>query len=165
MNLLGCLPPINRHIHSRVIQRYQIFVFLTFINTKYLQIWHIIYTFAPVKQKGNQMIDNFTYWAKHWAAFNKTALALNCWKIRFIFHDWEKPWMQMIMSHDKVSKLHRIRSRHHVEFVFPKYYDYLSMVIDWECARVTKPSKPLNAKETCDKYYPQLKDKIYPILK
>jgi hypothetical protein len=26
--------------------------------------------------------------------------------------------------------------------------------IDWECARFTKPEKPLNAKETWRKYYP-----------
>ena len=27
------------------------------------------------------------------------------------------------------------------------------MVIDWECARFTKPDKPLNAYETYKKYY------------
>ena len=38
------------------------------------------------------------------------------------------------------------------------------MVIDWECARFTKPDKPLNARETLYKYYPELIDKITPIL-
>lgn len=39
------------------------------------------------------------------------------------------------------------------------------MVIDWECARYTKPDKPLNAYDTLYKYYPELEDKILPILK
>lgn len=38
------------------------------------------------------------------------------------------------------------------------------MVIDWECARLTKPDKPLNARQTLYKFYPELKDKILPIL-
>ena len=43
--------------------------------------------------------------------------------------------------------------------------DFIQMVIDWECARYTKPDKPLNARETLYKYYPNLKSKVLPILK
>lgn len=39
------------------------------------------------------------------------------------------------------------------------------MIIDWECARYTKPDKPLNARQTLYKYYPALIDKIEPLLK
>lgn len=39
------------------------------------------------------------------------------------------------------------------------------MVIDWECARYTKPDKPLNAYDTLYHLYPQLESKILPILK
>ena len=39
------------------------------------------------------------------------------------------------------------------------------MVIDWECARYTKPDKPLNAYEALNKYYPEIIEKIMPILK
>ena len=38
------------------------------------------------------------------------------------------------------------------------------MIIDWECARYTKPDKPLNAKDTLYKFYPHLINKIEPIL-
>ena len=38
------------------------------------------------------------------------------------------------------------------------------MVIDWECARYTKPDKLLNARETLYKFYPELESKIIPIL-
>ena len=62
-----------------------------------------------------------------------------------------------------MSKWHRKWSRHHVEFVFPNHYDYLGMIIDWES--LTKSDKPLNARQTMDKYYPQLQSKINSLLK
>lgn len=31
--------------------------------------------------------------------------------------------------------------------------DYVQMAIDWECARITKPDKPLNARETLEKIH------------
>lgn len=45
------------------------------------------------------------------------------------------------------------------------YDDFVQMVIDWECARFTKPDKPLNAYDTLYKFYPHLEKKILPILK
>ena len=39
------------------------------------------------------------------------------------------------------------------------------MVLDWESARYTKPDKPLNAYDTLYKYYPEMEEKILPILK
>ena len=39
------------------------------------------------------------------------------------------------------------------------------MVVDWECARYTKPDKPLNAYETLYAFYPELESYILPILK
>ena len=38
------------------------------------------------------------------------------------------------------------------------------MVIDWECARFTKPDKPLNARQTLYTFYPELENQILPIL-
>lgn len=111
------------------------------------------------------MVSRFTYWFAHWCAFQLTAIKLNSWSPRFLFHDWEKPWLQLVFSHKKVSKWHRKWSRHHVEYVFPNHYDYLGMIIDWECASLTKSDKPLNARQTMDKYYPQLQSKINLLLK
>ena len=31
----------------------------------------------------------------------------------------------------------------------------IDAIIDWECARFTKPDKPLNARDTLHKYYQQ----------
>ena len=35
---------------------------------------------------------------------------------------------------------------------------------DWECARYTKPDKPLNARETMEKYYPEYRKHVELIL-
>jgi len=61
-------------------------------------------------------------------------------------------------------KLHRHFSRHHARNAKTDK-DFREMVIDWECARYTKPDKPLNAYDTLYRYYPQLETKILPILK
>ena len=42
--------------------------------------------------------------------------------------------------------------------------NWLEIIIDWECARYTKPDKPLNAYETLLKYYPEVTDEVLPIL-
>ncbi len=111
-----------------------------------------------------KIIHNFKYWHKHWHAFQVTAMRYKCWKFRFLFHDIEKPFLQIFLKHNTVSKLHRRITRHHAEFIFPKYRDYLGMVIDWECASLTKSDKQLNARQTLEKYYPELKEKIYPLI-
>ena len=51
---------------------------------------------------------------------------------------------------------HTLKARTHA--------DYVQMVIDWECARLTKPDKQMNARETLDKLYPELKDKVLPVI-
>lgn len=107
----------------------------------------------------------FHNWFAHWCAFQMTALNLNCWKWRFLFHDMEKPFLDLFLPHATVRKIHRKFSRHHVEYIFPKHYDLLAMVIDWECARFTKPDKPFGALETLCTYYPELTTRIVPILK
>ena len=63
----------------------------------------------------------------------------------------------------KVHEFHRKFAAHHTLKAKTKN-DYIQMIIDWECARYTKPDKPLNARETLYKFYPQLKEIIEPLL-
>lgn len=105
--------------------------------------------------------SSFKNWFDHYLAFNALALRLKCWRVRFMFHDWYKPWLELVFSEKAVRKFHRNHSSHHSE---GGGKDYLAMVIDWECARITKPDKPLNARQTMEKYYPHLRDEIEPIL-
>lgn len=82
----------------------------------------------------------------------------------WMLHDIEKPLLYLIFGVKLGSKIHRLLSKHHV-YSIRKNKDWKQMVVDWECARLTKPDKPLNAYETMVLYYPETKDMILPILK
>lgn len=97
-------------------------------------------------------IDRIKYTMKHRKAFRaveKQLLGHNT--IRGYLHDLDKVFLYMIMDYH-----HTLKARTHA--------DYVQMVIDWECARLTKPDKQMNARETLDKLYPELKDKVLPVI-
>ena len=75
--------------------------------------------------------------------------------LRGFLHDSDKFFylypVALILGHDKhwVKNHHRKNNRHHNECQKNKTRrDYIEMIIDWECARFTKPDKQLNAYET-----------------
>lgn len=92
--------------------------------------------------------STFKYWFAHWSAFQMVALNLGVWKLKYLFHDFEKPWLKLILPYPKVQKLHRKNNRHHLGFKSPSRIDWVALVIDWECCRFTKAECPLNARET-----------------
>ena len=95
--------------------------------------------------------STFSYWFAHWKAFNLTAMLLGVWQFRFLFHDIEKPFlMWMWKDYQRVKKYHRTHARHHFAYEGDKGYDYLGMVIDWECSRFSKADAQMNAIETYD---------------
>lgn len=106
--------------------------------------------------------SSFPYWMCHWCAFQLTAINLGVWKPHHLFHDFYKPFLKLIIPYKYVKWFHNKFSSHHPESCVPK--NYTSMVIDWECSRLTKKDATLNARETLEKYYPQLNSKILPIL-
>jgi hypothetical protein len=83
--------------------------------------------------------------------------------IRGYLHDVDKLILYVFLPKKVVSKLHSSYSRHHSRMAETES-DFTQMVIDWECARYTKPDKPLNARETLYKYYPYLSDRVLPVL-
>lgn len=109
-------------------------------------------------------LNSILYTLEHRKAFlevEKKLLGHNT--IRGYFHDLDKVILKLFLSKDIVQKIHRKHSRHHAKNAYTKQ-DYIQMIIDWECARYTKPDKPLNARETLYKFYPELESKIIPIL-
>lgn len=100
------------------------------------------------------MANIFKYWFRHWKAYQMIALKHKCWRFRFILHDIKKPFQSLIYNKSDVREMHRKSSKHHIEYNNYDYknYDYLGMLVDWECARFTKPDKPLNAIETYRMY-------------
>lgn len=89
--------------------------------------------------------------------------------LRGYFHDVDKPFLYAILwwlDKKEIQEMHRSHSKHHVGNNLKKSKeDLLDAVIDWECARLTKPDKPLNAYETLMKFYPEHKDVFLPIIK
>ena len=81
------------------------------------------------------------------------------------FHDLDNLYMYLFYNKKDVSNVHRQLSSHHDNSIEKTDADYVEMVLDWESARYTKPDKPLNAYDTLYKYYPEMKEKILPILK
>lgn len=108
--------------------------------------------------------DTIDYTWQHKKAFlrvEKQLLGYNT--IRGYMHDLDKIFLKIFLNSKTVHNIHRRHSRHH-ELKAHTKEDYVQMIIDWECARFTKPDKPLNARETLYRFYPELKDKIEPIL-
>lgn len=102
--------------------------------------------------------STFSYWFAHWCAFQMTALNCKAWKIKYLFHDCEKPWLKLFLPYHKVQELHRSHNKHHPEWLERQLsqcrwtvdklldkFDYNATIIDWECSHYTKSQCKLNA--------------------
>ena len=83
-----------------------------------------------------------------------------------LIHDWEKVFLYFIpwMTEAKVTAYHRKHSPHHVEC--PKRCLVEHMIqsyIDWDCAPLTKPDKPLTAYATLLYWYPEEIEYMLPV--
>lgn len=79
-------------------------------------------------------------------------------------HDIDKLALYGITNNvELVGKLHRKYARHHIGNWVTKQ-DMIDTVLDYECARYTKPDKPLNAYNTIHKYNPDSYESLKPIL-
>ena len=107
--------------------------------------------------------DKIKYSLRHYCYLNKTAKDLHHWRLHYLIHDLDKVILMLFLDSKTVTKIHRKISFHHAENVF-KIYDIHQMVIDWECARFTKPDKPLNARQTLTKYYSYLETKVISVI-
>ena len=120
-----------------------------------------------------QFIDMEKYtWRHKWAFLRTERQLLGHNTFRGHIHDLDKVLylypLAFILGRDKkwVHTYHRTHNRHHVENQYRKTRrDYIETIIDWECARFTKPDKPLNAYETMQKFYPEMAPHLVPIMR
>lgn len=93
------------------------------------------------------------YTAKHKKAFLKTEkeyLGKNT--LTGYFHDLDKLIMYIIgVPKQLVHNIHVATAPHHVRN--GKVKNPAAAVIDWECARFTKPDKPLNARDYYESFF------------
>ena len=110
-----------------------------------------------------------SYTIRHKKAFLKVEKQLRGKNtLRGYLHDIDKPFLYLALwiKYEDIQKIHRKNNRHHVRKDLAKSKDDLiDTIIDWECARITKPDKPLNAYETLLKFYPDKKDEFLPIIR
>ena len=104
------------------------------------------------------------YTKAHRKAFRKVEKELTGRNtIRGYFHDIDKLFLYLFFDYNTVHNWHRKHSRHHT-IKAKTHADFVHMVIDWECARYTKPDKPLNARETLKKFYPECVKEVMPVI-
>ena len=108
--------------------------------------------------------SSFPYWFAHWCSFQLCALNLGIWKFKYLFHDFEKPWLKLFLPYKKVQKWHREHNKHHLEYGL-KYgfnkVDWYALMIDWECSHMSKKQAPLLARETMEYELAKEKWKLY----
>lgn len=121
----------------------------------------------------NNIIDcykHIPYTWKHYLAFLKVEKQLLGY-YKYKFHDWDKLFMYIFLPFLGVRRIGQIHQRyrdHHPIYTEGKekikqyktsgIVNWEEAIIDLECARLTKPDKPLNARDTLEKYYPMYKD-------
>lgn len=109
-------------------------------------------------------IDRIKYTLAHRKAFRKVEKELLGYNtFRSLFHDLDKVFLYPLFEYKKVHNFHRSHTKHH-SVKASSHADFVQMVIDWECARYTKPDKPLNARDTLYTFYPELENKVLPVL-
>ncbi len=80
-----------------------------------------------------------------------------------ILHDVDKLVTYGLLPKKDASGLHQTYATHHIKNCKTDS-DYVSCVIDYECARFTKLDKPLNAYNTIMKYRPETYEILKPTL-
>lgn len=109
-------------------------------------------------------LDRVKYTLAHRKAFRRVErqlLGRNT--LRGWLHDLDKVFLYPFFDYKSVHNWHREYSRHHAVKAH-SHADYVQMVIDWECARFTKPDKPLDARGTLKKFYPGLESVVLPVI-
>lgn len=119
-------------------------------------------------ENGPWRIPSVSYTLEHKLAFlEREHYLTGHYSVRGIVHDWEKPFLYLcpwIDSEKKIQEMHRRFSPHHVGCPKTSKVEHLiEMYIDWDCAAITKPDKPLNAFETLVHFYPEYINVMLPV--
>jgi hypothetical protein len=107
--------------------------------------------FKTIKNIFKARIDHVKYTWAHYKELNKLALYKGFF---FPFHDLDKIILYPILGIKLTKKIHLAWSGHHYRNGDIK--NKFEAALDWECARRTKPDKPLDAYDTWKKYYPDV---------
>ena len=112
---------------------------------------------------------NNKYWIEytkaHRQAFRETEKKLLGYNTKEgLNHDRDKIIMYHLFPAPIAHAIHINMAKHHKRRARTTK-DYTQMVIDWECNRLTKPDKQMKPYQVMEKFYPDLKSVIVPILR
>lgn len=82
----------------------------------------------------------------------------------FKYHDCDKIAMALFYDDETLTQEHRRTQAHHDHNATDENV-LLEMMLDWESARYTTPDKPLNACACLYEDFPDMVDKMLPVLK
>ena len=70
-------------------------------------------------------------------------------------HDCDKLFLYLVpfLTEKQIQKFHRTHQAHHTDYPQNKVEQLIQTYIDWDCAALTKPDKPLNAFATLLHFY------------
>jgi len=132
---------------------------------------NLLYKNINLSANANDFKTNFSYKERlqytiaHRKAFRqieKELLGKNT--IKGYLHDSNKVFMYLIGIPTNIAhKIHQLITPHHVKN--GKVKDPISAIVDWECARYTKPDKTLNAFDFYKQNYPNGIPKIEETMK
>lgn len=95
--------------------------------------------------------SSFEYWFYHWRNYNLVAMKLGVWKLKWLLHDIEKPWLKLFWGdYKRVQKWHKHHNKHHIFYGRRgglNKVDWLAAVLDWECSRYSKTAASKTALE------------------
>jgi len=108
----------------------------------------------------------WVYWFSHWFFVNLMGIRHLCWDPMFLLHDLEKPIKLTIgIPYMRIKQAHK-GARHHLNACCPRdKWRICEALCDWEASHFTKPDGPLLAKETGEKYHPDLMPMLEPYMK
>ena len=108
-------------------------------------------------------LDAIKYTYNHKKAFLKVEKEIYGFNtVRGYLHDIDKLFLYIIFDKKKAHNIHRSFARHHIDNMKTRM-DKIHGVIDWECARYTKPDKPLTAIEFIEKNLGNRKDEFLSV--
>lgn len=123
-----------------------------------LRKWLILSKAILINLKNNIISSwvHIPYTFKHYIAFLKLEKKL-IGHYKYKFHDLDKLLMYLFIPFlgiDRIKKIHSRNNSHHIKrYKTPGQCNYEEAIIDWECARFTKPDKPATARTVTERKF------------
>lgn len=115
---------------------------------------------------GPWRLPSFAYTSEHKLAFlEREHYLLGSYSFGGMIHDVDKLFMYLnpFLKEEEIQQIHRNSQPHHINEMQKKVKHLMEMYIDWDCAAITKPDKPLDAYATLLHFYQEQIMLMFPI--